>query len=369
MAPGSVVFGLTVPMSLSLLGHRMAALADLGWRVHVVIGEPVPPEYTPDPRVTVHLIPTSREVSPIADARCLREWTRLLKSLSPTMVIGATPKAAFIAMLAARRAHVPIRVLESWGARWDGDSGPRALLVRQADRLAARCATVTIAVSDSLADLLVSSGVCRQRPTVLGFGGTKGVDLARFTPATQERTGPPVVGFVGRLAADKGINDLRTVMELVRTTVPDARLEYAGAQDSADPIDPATSGWLHHDLRNHGVGQVVDVPGYLQGIDVMCFPSHREGLPNAVIEAAACAVPVVAWDVTGVRDAVADGVTGYLVAPGDHAAMAARVLQLLQDPDLRSTMGAAARARAAERFDAVAVQRAFIAFITGLVPG
>lgn len=363
MAPRSVVFGLTVPMSLSLLGNRLATLADLGWQVHVVVGEPVPPVNRPDPRVTVHVIPMSRAIAPVPDLRCLRAWTRLLSAIKPTHVVGATPKAAFISMIAARRAGVPTRIFESWGARWDGAAGPRALLVRQADRVAARCATATLAVSDSLADLLRDSGVCRERPVVLGFGATQGVDLTRFLPRSGESEGAPVVGFVGRLAADKGINDLKAVMDRVRVVLPEARLDYAGSEDAADPVDPAAGDWLRQGAGNHGAGQVEDTASFLQGIDVMCFPSHREGLPNAVIEAAACGIPVVAWNVTGVRDAIIDGVTGFLVPLGNHDAMATHVIRLLDTRDLRNQLGVAARAMVAERFDARQVERAFINFL------
>lgn len=362
-----VLVGVTVPMSLSLMGARLVLMADRGWDVHVAVGEPVPPSYLPDPRVTVHVVPMTRDITPGADLRTLRDWSALIRRLRPDLVVGATPKAAFVSMIAARRRGVPHRVFEAWGARWDGVAGRRGAILRAADRLTVRCATQTVAVSHSLADLMVATGVASVRPLVIGHGATQGVDLEVFRPRSADEPTPgPVVGFVGRLAADKGLRDLPPVLALVRESVPEAELVLAGEADAADPLDESTRRWLDDDQRNRRVGQTDDVAGFLRGISVLCFPSQREGLPNAVIEAAASGIPVVAWNVTGVRDAVIDGVTGYLVPQGDQAAMAARIATLLVDAPLRSRMGAAARSLAGDRFDARRVQAGFVDFLASL---
>ncbi|MDO8733474.1 MAG: glycosyltransferase family 4 protein [Actinomycetota bacterium] len=364
MAAPVIVFGLTVPMSLTLQGQRFALLADAGCEVHVVLGESLPEDAMVDPRVHVHLIAMTRSISPISDIRSLIAWRRFLRKLGPTHVIGATPKAAFISMLAARNAKVPHRIMEVWGGRWDGFEGRRARLLRLTDKMAMAAATEVIAVSNSLADLVVSAGLSKQRPIVLGFGATQGVDLGRFhAPQTASE---PTVGFLGRIAADKGIDDLRAVMALVHEQLPDVRLAVAGDFDSADPIDLSTRDWLESDSRVRLVGHVAEVPQFLRSLSVLCFPSRREGLPNAVIEASASEVPVVAWNVTGTRDAIIDGQTGALVPTGDFAEMADRICALLRDPVLRADQGRAARALMADRFEAGVVQQAFIKYLLGL---
>ena len=361
MAAPVIVFGLTVPMSLTLQGRRFAMLADAGCQVHVVLGEPLPAIAEVDPRVHVHLIAMTRSISPMSDLKSLLAWRSLLKELRPTHVVGATPKAAFVSMLAARHAHVANRIMEVWGGRWDGFEGRRAALLRMTDKWAMAAATEVIAVSDSLADLVVSAGLMRHRPVVLGHGATQGVDLGRFH--APDVAPDPTVGFLGRIAADKGIDDLRAVMALVHEQLPGVRLRVAGDFDVADPIDRHTRQWLETDSRVTLVGHVADVPDFLRSISVLCFPSHREGLPNAVIEAAASEVPVVGWNVTGTRDAVDDGSTGALVALGDTAQMAERICELMQDAHLRSEQGRAGRAMVAERFEADTVQRLFVEHI------
>lgn len=363
MAAPVIVFGLTVPMSLSLLGRRLELLADAGCAVHVVLGEPLPENVTLDPRVQVHVIAMTRAISPVSDARALLAWRRLLRALCPSHVVGATPKAAFLSMLAARAVRVPHRILEVWGGRWDGAEGGRSRLLRLTDRLAMSAATEVIAVSSSLADLVVEAGLMKSRPLVLGFGATQGVSLERFH--APQLPPAPTIGFLGRIAADKGIDDLRAVVERVHEQLPEVMLRVAGDFDSADPIDQATRTWLQTDPRVELVGHVADVPHFLRTISVLCFPSHREGLPNAVIEASASQVPVVGWDVTGTRDAIVDGRTGALVPVGNIQEMAERLCALLRDEGLRAEQGRAARALVAERFEAQAVQRAFVRYLLG----
>ena len=368
MSRSVILVGLTVPMSLSLLGNRLSMMIDRGWEVHVAIGESMPAHARMDPRVAVHHIPMTREISPVSDLRSLSDWYTLIGHLKPTHVIGATPKAGFLSMLAARRRRVPNRLFEAWGARWDGVYGIRGAMLRAADRATVASATQTVAVSDSLADLFVSRGIAKFRPTVLGHGATQGVDLSRFFPAPERlRVGlPGMVGFLGRLAADKGIADLTTVMECVRTLKPDTELQIAGEIDSADPVNVHTQAWLAASPYNTLLGQTDEVPAFLRELDVLCFPSHREGLPNALIEAAACGVPAVAWDVTGTRDAIIDGETGFLIPLGDHEAMADRIIQILADSLLADRLGSAAREMARERFDSRLVQSAFVDFIADL---
>jgi glycosyltransferase involved in cell wall biosynthesis len=104
------------------------------------------------------------------------------------------------------------------------------------------------------------------------------------------------------------------------------------------------------------LGSVTDMPAFFHGIDVLCFPSLREGLPNVVIEAAACQVPTVAWRVTGLEDAVRDGETGFLSAYGDLESMIQNITTLLRQDSKRLLFGSAARRHAEEYFAADAVQ-------------
>ena len=357
----------TVPMSLSLLGPRVPRLVDLGWEVHVVVGEPVPERYLQDVRAIVHVIPMRRSIAPAADLRALVMWLALIGKVRPTHVWAATPKAGLLGMLAGRMRRTPRRVIEIWGLRWEGMAGIQAALLRASDWICCRFATDVVAVSASLAVRLRQSGLVTREAVVLANGGTKGVDVDRFVPRAPRVRGMSGdalrVGFLGRLAHDKGLADLLVVADLVHRLDPTVEFVLAGDWDEADPPNSTVRSALVSRPNVRLMGHIDDVPGYLQSLDLLCFPSHREGLPNAVIEAAACGVPVVGWRVTGTCDVIRDGVTGYLVPLGQHQAMADAIMSILTDPATHARMAGSARAHACDRFPETLVVDAFLAYL------
>jgi glycosyltransferase involved in cell wall biosynthesis len=169
----------------------------------------------------------------------------------------------------------------------------------------------------------------------------------------------PVVGFVGRLVADKGIHELLDAFARVRRELPTAKLLLVGGELGGEALDAELV------RRTDAVG-IVKVratteltPLYLR-MNVLAFPSHREGFPNVPLEAAACEVPVVGARATGVVDAVVDGVTGALVPVGDAEALASAVLRYLRDGALAREHGRAGRKRVATFYSRARVWQAWL---------
>jgi glycosyltransferase involved in cell wall biosynthesis len=113
--------------------------------------------------------------------------------------------------------------------------------------------------------------------------------------------------------------------------------------DLADELSALGDRW-------HSVEWLEDVAPALLACDVLCLPTHREGFPNVVLEAAAAGRPTVTTTATGARDSVIDGVTGFLVPVGAPTGLAKALAELAADPALRERLGAAARVRAVEDF-------------------
>jgi glycosyltransferase involved in cell wall biosynthesis len=209
-------------------------------------------------------------------------------------------------------------VVQLWGTdvelarRWPGLG--RAILRR---------ARVAICASNELAAAARELGARAVRVI------PSGVDLPATVSDPEE---PPHVLYAGRLSAEKGIAQLADAAR-------DLPLVVAGDGPLRDRL-PATRGWVAHDelLRL-----------YERAAVVVC-PSLREGFGVSCAEAMAHGRPVVASAVGGLRDLVVDGETGLLVPPGDAAALHDALVRLLGDAELRSRLGAAARARAAEHF-------------------
>lgn len=193
-----------------------------------------------------------------------------------------------------------------------------------------------VANSEYVADSLRATyGVAEQRLTVLPFG----VWLPP-PPADPPRRRPTVV-FVGHQLERKGGRRL-------------LRLHQEHLRDRCDlllvttePVEPLPGVRVVADLR----GGSDDLWTVLGSADVMCFPSTIDQAPNAVLEAAAAGLPVVAHPVAAISEMVVDGSTGVLVPPEDDGALLAALLRLLDDRELRLRMGRAGRAHVAARYD------------------
>ena len=188
----------------------------------------------------------------------------------------------------------------------------------------------------------------------------EGVDLSRFEVHEGSRAtarakwglphGDAVVTTVARLGAMKGLDNLLLAAPRVLERHAHARFLVAGDGDQRQRLIDLRD-HLGLSDRVHFLGHVEDVPSLLAASDVLCHPSLAEGLPNAIVEAMASGVPVVASSVGGVPDAVSHEDTGLLVPPHDIKAIAGSVNKLLAAPDLGARLAANGRRVAREQFD------------------
>lgn len=169
----------------------------------------------------------------------------------------------------------------------------------------------------------------------------------------------PTMVMLGRLLNQKGLPEFIEVARRIKSKIPGARFLWAGEVDTVHP-DAVDMSWLQSQKDIEYVGKLKDVKALLDSADILLFPSYREGVPRAVMEAAASGLPTVAFDVPGVREAVRNKQTGFLVPDRDVEQMTQRVMQLLEDQDLRLEMGRNAAELAKEAFDIRAVQEAYL---------
>ena len=179
-----------------------------------------------------------------------------------------------------------------------------------------------------------------------------GIDPEKYqAEATTDLSAPHLV-FVGRLAGVKGVPVLLDALSQIKADMPDLRVTLIG--DGPERAD------LEIRAQDLGLGAVVTFAGYksqdevaetLASADALVLPSFAEGVPVTLMEAMASGLPVLATRVGGISELVEDGISGYLVPPGNVEALAARIRDLLGDPELRARMGAAGRAKVTADFN------------------
>lgn len=203
-----------------------------------------------------------------------------------------------------------------------------------------------VALSESTAADLKRRGVRASRMDVVRIG----VDFRHYDSGSGlPRSDRPLLVYLGRLKRYKGIDTVIQAFTEVRRTLPDAQLALIGKGD-----DQARLEGLVKSLR---LEEAVSFEGYVsEGEKVrwlhrahgLVYPSPREGWGISATEAAACGTPVLASDSDGLREAVRDGTTGFLIPHRDAAAWAKRMIELLTNAPLRERLGASGRAWARE---------------------
>ena len=295
-----------------------------------------------------------REVRPLQDGAAVAALRRVIREVRPQMVHTHSSKAGVVGRLAARLESVPVVVHSIHGFGFGPhQSAPTRWLFLAAERLVAPWTDHFIAVSRrNLEDGLMLGLFDRRRVSLI----RSGIDLAAFrhpegSRELRDRLGvPPHAPLVAQVACFKPQKAPERFVAMARRVAaahPEAHFVLVG-----DGVLRLRLERLRREAglegRLHLPGWLREVPAVLAAADVVTLTSRFEGLPRVVVEALTAGVPVAAMAVDGVAEAVLDGTNGYLVPPGDVAALAERVCRLLADPALRQRMAAAAPAGLAE---------------------
>jgi glycosyltransferase involved in cell wall biosynthesis len=281
----------------------------------------------------------------------LQELRGFLQEIYPDVLCCHGYKANLLGLLAARRAKIPV-VAVSRG--WTGESR-KVRLYEKLDRMVLRWMDRVICVSAGQAAKVLRAGVPKDRITIIHNAIRVGrfkikADDARWQLHDLFPICPrAVIGAAGRLSPEKGFS----------VFVEAARQLASGDDDLGFVLfgEGALRSDLERQIAAAGLSGRFLIPGFrsdldalLPGLDVLVQSSFTEGLPNILLEALACRVPVVATAVGGTPEIIEDGVNGFLVKAGDSTALANRIADLLASERLREKMGRRGRERVRHQF-------------------
>lgn len=355
----------TVDLSVRfLLLNQLLHLKREGMNVHAVCSDgPWLPEVESS-GIVVHRVAMKRSMAPLSDLAALASLILLFRRERFDLVHLHTPKGALLGGLASRMARIPHVVYTIHGFYFHEGMRPLARRFYEFwERIVSFC--VDFALSQNRADVDMALRAGSYRHGEIEFLGN-GIDVRRFDPdaipkATMARIrrslGIPengrVLGIVARLVEEKGYPELFRALRMLLDEFPDLYVLAVGPQDEAkaDSLSPETARMLGVAHRVVFTGMRLDLPELYAAMDIFVLPSRREGFPRVVMEASSMALPVVASDIRGCREAVEDGVTGMLFPVRDAEGLAGAVARFLRDPDLANAMGANGRRKARSEFD------------------
>jgi colanic acid/amylovoran biosynthesis glycosyltransferase len=275
-------------------------------------------------------------------------WLRAIADTRPAVLHAHFGSSALPASRIAKALGVPLVVTYhgmdiTVRAKTEAEAARRRAAFAAADRV--------IAVSGFIRDALLAAGCPAEKITLHYIG----VDTTRFTPATAPRSATEVL-FVGRLVEKKGVIHLVRAMAEVRKSVPVAELVIAGDGPLREGLSREAA-QLGVPARFLGVQTPAQVQELMRRAAVLAGPSiadgrgNAEGLPITFLEAQASGLPLVVSTSGGTGEGVVHGETGFLFSPGDEAALAGHLRDLLGDAVLRERMSGAARAHMEAHFD------------------
>ena len=299
-----------------------------------------------------------RSLNPLREYALVHWLRQLIAREGVDLVHGFTIKPAVYGSIAARLEGVQARVNAVAGMGYVFTSNaPLALFLRPVIRTLFRYALggdgarLILQNPDDMAMFSRAHLVGTEKLRLIPGSG---VDCSRFTPTERASSSKPFrVLLPARLLWDKGIAEYVDAARLLRSKGVSVDFLLAGEPDSGNPAavpEDVVRRWVDEGLV-HWLGHVNDMPGLLHSVDAVVLPSYREGLPKGLIEAAACALPLVTTDVPGCRDVVADGVDGLLVPPKDSQALAEAIARLAREPELCRRLGSAARQKVLASFE------------------
>ena len=363
-APLKVIHISSVDLGISFLMPQLRALAADGFEVHAACPDgPLVPSFERE-GIKVHRVRVTRELTPLADLKLLWRLFRIMRREGYAVVHTHTPKMEMVGQLAAWLARVPVIIYTNHGLIFLGRTGAlEGHMFKTVARVAGLFSDQIISQSAEDASVVVRERIYPRRK--VGFLGN-GIDISslradRFTPehvsAKRRELGIPegdkVVGMVGRYVWEKGYREFFEAARIILRE--DERVSFVTTgvplDSERDPVDFSLLRELGIEEKFFVLKSRSDMPELYALMDVVALPSYREGFPRSLMEAAAMSKPVVASDVSGCRQAVVEGESGYLVPPKDAAALASKIRLLLGDAALAARLGARGRAIAEERFD------------------
>ena len=298
----------------------------------------------------------------LRDAALLSSYIRLIKDMKPDVVLTYTVKCSIYGGMACRLLRVPYIINITGLGKGLAEGGLRQKVLVTLYKIAVRSADCVFFQNPHDRQFFVEQGIrCPKSDLLPGSG----VNLQKYEPMPYPSDEKIIFTYVARVMKTKGIDEFLAAAEAVKADCPDVEFHVCGyyEDDYKEIIEDTQSRGL---IQYHGL--VKDVRPYEEVSQCIVLPSyHPEGVSNVLLEAAACARPIITTDRPGCADVVDDGVNGYVIKAKDSQDLTNKMRQFMAlSWEARRDMGLAGRAKVEREFDRQIVVRKYMECIDNI---
>jgi glycosyltransferase involved in cell wall biosynthesis len=325
-------------------------------------------------KVTTVSISIKREISPVQDIISLVKLYKLFKKEKPLIVHSITPKAGLLSMVAAYFARVPVRIHTFTGLVFPSKTGVMKQLLITMDRILCKCATHIYPEGQGVKHDLIKFKITTKPLKVLANGNINGIDLEYFNPkniletsllklrtSLGIETNDFVFIFIGRIVADKGINELIAAFSKISKNNNNAKLLLVGPiENLLNPISKASILEIQNNSNIISTGYQEEVRDYLALSKALVFPSYREGFPNVVLQSGAMGLPSIVSNINGCNEIIINNYNGIIIPIKNEITIFDAMQLLLEDEMIYHSLQSNARLSIENRYDQQLVWKALL---------
>lgn len=310
-------------------------------------------------------VEVTRSINPIEDLKAILSIYRFIKKNNVKTVVGHTPKGGMVAMIASFLAGVKDRVYFRHGIIYETSTGFKRLLLKNIDRLSGTLATKVVCVSHSVKKISEDDHLnAPSKNIILGLGTCNGIDTEnKFNPQKQDthlienirkelsiKEEDFVIGYVGRLVKDKGINELISAWKILKEKHKNIKLLLVGPIEERDPISEESKRIIETDPNIINTGFVLNAAPYFNVMDIFILPTYREGFPTVSLEASSMNLPVLITKATGCTESIIEGETGLFIK-NDPEDIINKIESYIENSDMKKLHGSNGRNFVRQNFE------------------
>ncbi len=294
--------------------------------------------------VNINIVDFNRKINIFKDLKVLLQLLMYFFKVKPSIIYTLTPKAGLLGMIAGFFAKVPNRIHNVVGLPHLEATGKRKIILEYTEKLTYFFSTKLFCNSLNLRDII--SSMTKKNVYIIGNGSVNGVDTNYFKDvfSIEEKeknlaklglnNNDFIITFVGRIVKDKGINELVSVFERLSTKYNFLKLLLIGDyKNESDIVSDKTQQIIKNNNSIIYLEFKEDIREYLAISSLFVLPSYREGLPNVLIEAGSCGIPLIATNINGCNEVIINELNGLLINKKDELDLLNAIEKFIVDKD------------------------------------